>query len=76
MQGKNRDEDIENGFVDTVREGEGGAKWESSIDTYIYIYIYVFPSSLFISFPSSNLQDLTEYVFLKEMKSVHSCSNK
>lgn len=38
--------------------------------------LFVFPSSLFISFPSSNLKDLTEYVFLKEMKSVHSCSDK
>lgn len=35
----------------------------------------VFPSSLFISFPSSNLKDLTESAFLKEMKSVHSTSN-
>ena len=31
----NRDADIETRLVDTVREGKGGANWESSIDTYI-----------------------------------------
>ena len=31
----NRDADVETRLVDTVREGKGGANWESSIDTYI-----------------------------------------
>jgi len=31
----NGDTDIENGLVDTVREGEGGTNRESSIDIYI-----------------------------------------
>ena len=26
---------VENGLVDTAREGEGGMTWESSIDIYI-----------------------------------------
>ena len=34
LQGSNRDEDVENKFVDTVREGEGGVKGESSMETY------------------------------------------
>ena len=32
--GRNRDADVQNRLVDTVREGEGGMNWESSIDTY------------------------------------------
>ena len=43
MLGRNRGEDIENEFVDTVREGEGGTKWESSIDIYIYTSMYKRP---------------------------------
>ena len=34
MQGRNGDRDIENGLVDTGREGESGMNRESSIDTY------------------------------------------
>ena len=34
LQGRKRDTDIENILVDTVEEGEGGTKWESSIDIY------------------------------------------
>ena len=32
FQGRNRDTDIENGHVDTVREGESGTNWEGSTD--------------------------------------------
>ena len=34
FQGKTRDPDVENGLVDTAREGEGGTNWESSIEIY------------------------------------------
>ena len=34
LQGRNRDADVENGLVDTVKEGEGGMNWESSIERY------------------------------------------
>ena len=34
FQGRNRDAGIENGHVDTVREGEGGMNWEIRIDIY------------------------------------------
>lgn len=40
------------------------------------IILFIFLLSVHLSFPSSNLKDLTEYAFLKEMKSVHSRSNK
>ena len=33
LQGSNGDANIENGLVDTVWEGEGGANGESSMDT-------------------------------------------
>lgn len=32
MQGRNREEDIEKGLVDTEEEDEGGTNWESSVD--------------------------------------------
>ena len=35
MQGRNRDTDMENGYVDTEREGEGGTNWESNTDIYL-----------------------------------------
>ena len=28
LQGRNRDTDVENGYVDAAREGEGGMNWE------------------------------------------------
>ena len=34
MQGRNGDRDIENGLVDTGREGKSGMNRERSIDTY------------------------------------------
>ena len=34
FQGKNRDPDVENGLVDSAREGEDGVNWESSIEMY------------------------------------------
>ena len=34
LQGSNRDADIENRFVDTVREGEGCTNWKINIETY------------------------------------------
>ena len=34
FQGRNRDADVENGHVDTVGEGEGGANCEIRIDIY------------------------------------------
>ena len=40
-QGKNRDTDIENRFLDTAGEGEGGRSWESNIETYAYTLSYV-----------------------------------
>ena len=38
FQGRNRDADVKKGLVDTVGEGEGGTKWESSIDIYTLLY--------------------------------------
>ena len=38
MQGSSRDADIENRRVDTVGEGEGGMKGESSLDIYTLPY--------------------------------------
>ena len=35
LQGRNRDAEIKHGLVGTVRGGEGGTHWESSIDIYI-----------------------------------------
>ena len=35
MHGGNREAEIENRFVDTVREGEGGADWESSTEAHM-----------------------------------------
>ena len=37
MQARNRDADVENGFVDTVEKGESEANKDSSIDTYTLI---------------------------------------
>ena len=34
MQGRNGDADVENGFVDTVREGENGMNEENNINIY------------------------------------------
>ena len=34
FQGSKRDSDVENGHVDTVREGKGGTTWEIGIDVY------------------------------------------
>ena len=39
MQGRNRDPDIENVLVDTVREGEGRRNSESSIKTDTLLYV-------------------------------------
>ena len=39
LQDRNRDEGINNRFVDTAREGESGKNWESSIKTYILPYV-------------------------------------
>ena len=33
MQGRNRDAEVENGYVDTGREAEGGTNWEMRILT-------------------------------------------
>ena len=33
--GQNRDAEVENGFMDTVGEWEGGMNWEGSPETYI-----------------------------------------
>ena len=33
LQERNGDADLENGFVGTVGDGEGGTSWESSIGT-------------------------------------------
>ena len=38
FQGRNRDPDVENRFVDIVGEGEGGTNWENSIDIYTLPY--------------------------------------
>ena len=37
--GQNGDKDIENRYVDTVGEGEGGTNWESSVETYTLQYV-------------------------------------
>ena len=39
LQGCNGDVDIENRFMDTEGEGEGGTNWESSIETFIWPYV-------------------------------------
>ena len=39
MQGRNRDADTENRLVDTVREGEGGTNWESTMEMYTLSYV-------------------------------------
>ena len=39
LQGSNGDPDIENRLVDTVREGECGMNWESSMETYTLPYV-------------------------------------
>ena len=39
LQDRNRDVDIENGYVDTGGEGEGGMNWEIRIDIYTLLCI-------------------------------------
>ena len=36
---RNRDADIENWLVDTVREWEGGINWENNIETYTLAHV-------------------------------------
>ena len=38
FQGNNRDSDVENAHVDTVREGEDGTTWDISIRVYTLPY--------------------------------------
>ena len=39
LQGRSRDADVENGYLDTRREGEGGMNWEIRIDIYTVPYV-------------------------------------
>ena len=39
LQGSNGDADIENRFVDTAGDGEGGTNWENSMETYTLPYV-------------------------------------
>ena len=39
MQDSKRDTDVKNRLLDYVREGEGGAIWENSIETCILPYV-------------------------------------
>ena len=39
LQGRKRDVDVENSFVDTEGKGEGGPNWESSIDIYTLLHV-------------------------------------
>ena len=39
MQNRKRDTDVQNRFLDSVGEGEGGVIWENSIETYILPYV-------------------------------------
>ena len=39
LQGSNRDAGTEKRLVDTVKEGEGGTNWESSMETYTLQYV-------------------------------------
>ena len=39
LQSSSGDTDMENGLVDTVREGEGGTSWKSNGETYILPYV-------------------------------------
>ena len=39
LQGNSGVTDIEKGLVDTVGEGESGASWESSMETYTLPYL-------------------------------------
>ena len=36
---RNREANVENGLVDTLEKGEGGTKWESSIEIYTLPYV-------------------------------------
>ena len=38
LQGRNREADIENRYVDTVQEGEDGTNWDSNIDIYTHCH--------------------------------------
>ena len=39
MQGRNRDRDIENRQVGTVREREGGTNWEIRIEIHTHTHV-------------------------------------
>jgi len=39
LQGRNSDEDVKNGLVDTGGEEEGGMNWETRIDIYLLHYV-------------------------------------
>ena len=41
MQGRNRDADVENGHVDAVGAGEGGANWESTKISFFNVACYL-----------------------------------
>ena len=46
-QGSNGDAEIENRFVDTWGEGEGGKNWEGNIETYIIPYVKLYSQCKF-----------------------------
>ena len=48
MKGSNRETDLENRFVDTVGEEEGGTNEESSMETYTLPYVKQIDSGNFL----------------------------
>ena len=41
LQSKNRDTDVENNYMDTKGEGDGGRNWEIGIDTYTLLILCI-----------------------------------
>ena len=39
MRGSKRDTDVQNSFLDSVEEGEGGMIWENVIETRVILYV-------------------------------------
>ena len=54
MQDSKRDTDVENSFLDSVGEREGGMIWENGIETYIISYVkgIAIPGSMHDTGPS------------------------
>ena len=51
---KNGDRDLENRFLHSVREGEGGMNWESGIETYTLPYVKLIASGNLLYYAGSS----------------------